>query len=84
MRARFRGREIEFVRFVLGFILSLSLNKNSEADGNEKQRRDHSLDFVERNNIDRLNEVFEFTDFLFKKVSSDLKNTIEERREEMW
>lgn len=33
----------------------------------------HSLDFVERNNVNWLNVIFEFGDFFFEKISTNLK-----------
>jgi hypothetical protein len=39
----------------------------------KKTYQNHSLDFVERNNINRLNIIFKFTNFFFKKIGSNLK-----------
>ncbi len=41
--------------------------------------RDHSLDFVEGNNINGLNIIFKFTDFFFEKISSNLKERFQEK-----
>ena len=48
-----------------------------------RKESNRCLDFVEGNNINRLDVIFEFTDFFFEKISSDLKGrdaVVQERR----
>lgn len=66
------------VWFYFSFQFLLKKSKENEFDRPRNLvRRDRILlNLVERNDVDRLNVVFELADLLFKKVGSDLKERI--------